>query len=105
MNGWDLTQLPLANCTDSVAYEWRDPGGGVVRYTHAPDKRPDTNQDLLSVGIITPSFDAVILRIDSHRTANNNDFLQLEIVSFFLCVICVSDWHGKFLYTYVLEAL
>ncbi len=110
-----------------MAFEWPSlKKGGVVRYTYPADKRPDTNSDLLSLvhihhfdanffylflihilqGFITPSFDAVLARIDSHPSegaspsssssadggegaadngaANDKrDFLELSIVSFF----------------------
>ncbi|QQP41500.1 Neurexin3like, partial [Caligus rogercresseyi] len=42
--------------------------------------RPDTNEDTLSLGIITPSFDAVLARIDSFRDSSKpGDYMQLEI--------------------------
>ncbi len=120
----------LFSRAESVAFEWPSlKKGGVVRYTYPADKRPDTNSDLLSLvhihhfdakyqffslllihilqGFITPSFDAVLARIDSHPSegaspsssssadggegaadngaANDKrDFLELSIVSFFV---------------------
>ena len=62
-----------------MAYEW-GPGGGTVTYRYPSDRRPDTNSDLLSMGFITPSFDAILARIDS-QPGQHHDFLQLEIVS------------------------
>ena len=64
---------------DSVAYEWGSGKGGVVRFTYPTDKRPDTNSDLLTLGFITPSIDAVLVRIDGHHDSDH-DFIQLEIV-------------------------
>lgn len=72
---------------EAVAYEWGDKGG-VMEYTYPADKRPDTSEDVLSLGFISPSFDAVLVRIDSDPKMRvdddpnkNNDYLQLEIVS------------------------
>jgi hypothetical protein len=52
----------------------------VIRYVYPADKRPDTNSELLSLGFITPSFDAILARIDSHQ-GSDHDYIQLEIVS------------------------
>ncbi len=92
----------VAVISESVAFEWPShKQGGVVRYTYPADKRPDTNSDMLSLGFITPSFDAVLARVDSHSDGNgggasdngdeeggdasgghdNRDFLELQIVS------------------------
>lgn len=62
-----------------MAYEW-GPKGGCVEYTYPADKRPDTSEDVLSLGFISPSFDAVLVRVDSDPKMNN-DYLQLDIVS------------------------
>ena len=51
-----------------------------MKYTYPTDKRPDTSEDILSLGFISPSFDAVLVRVDSDPKINN-DYLQLEIVS------------------------
>jgi hypothetical protein len=64
--------------SDSVAYEWGD-AGGVVSYRYAHDRRPDTNEDVLSLGFITPAYDAILVRVDSHPDLNH-DFLQMELV-------------------------
>ena len=69
----------LYSTLESVAYEWGSGNGGVIRFTYPSDKRPDTNSDLLSLGFITPSIDAVLARIDSHHDSDR-DFIQLEIV-------------------------
>ena len=63
-----------------MAYEYLGNGGSVM-YTYPADRRPDTNMDLLSLGFITPSFDAVLARVDSHPD-QSQDYLQLEIVRF-----------------------
>ena len=73
-----LTQTPLF-IAEAVAYEW-GVNGGVMKYTYPSDKRPDTSEDVLSLGFISPSFDAVLVRVDSDPKMNN-DYLQLEIVS------------------------
>ena len=51
-----------------------------MKYTYPSDKRPDTSEDILSLGFISPSFDSVLVRVDSDPKINN-DYLQLEIVS------------------------
>ena len=61
-------------------YEWQK-AGGTITYYYPEEKRPDTKDDLLSLGFITPSFDAVLVRIDSQGGDMHNDYLQLEIVS------------------------
>ena len=38
----------------------------------------DTEADLLSLGLITPRAEAVVVRVDS---ASSDDYLELEIVS------------------------
>ncbi|XP_071747001.1 neurexin 1 isoform X2 [Lepeophtheirus salmonis] len=64
-------------CEDAVSYHW---GTGNIVYEYPSDKRPDTNKDTLSLGIITPSFDAILARIDSYRDSSKpGDFMQLEI--------------------------
>jgi hypothetical protein len=79
-----------------VSYEW-GLKGGTISFRYPSDKRPDTSRDVLSLGFITPSFDAVLMRIDSHPGATN-DYLQLEIVSLlykliyiFPCVLAIVD--------------
>lgn len=52
----------------------------MIKYSYPSDKRPDTSEDVLSLGFISPSFDAVLVRVDSDPKINN-DYLQLEIVS------------------------
>ena len=70
---------PFVHIAEAVAYEW-GVSGGVMKYTYPSDKRPDTSEDVLSLGFISPSFDAVLVRVDSDPKMNN-DYLQLEIVS------------------------
>ena len=67
-------------------YEWYGElgTGGTVTYYYPEEKRPDTKDDLLSLGFITPSLDAVLVRIDSQGGDMHNDYLQLEIVSIHL---------------------
>ena len=64
-------------------YEWYNTGG-TIRYIYPQEKRPDTKDDLLSLGFITPSIDAVLVRIDSQGGDMHSDYLQLEIVSIHL---------------------
>ncbi len=72
--------LNIMSFADSVAYQW-GVNGGVIRYVYPPERRPDTSEDLLSLGFITPSFDAVLARIDSLQQGKEHDYIQLEIVS------------------------
>ena len=83
---------------EAVAYEW-GANGGMIKYSYPTDKRPDTSEDVLSLGFISPSFDAVLIRVDSDPKINN-DFLQLEIVSLFLLenmsfTVIILDFHSK----------
>ena len=86
---------------EAVAYEW-GANGGMIKYSYPTDKRPDTSEDVLSLGFISPSFDAVLIRVDSDPKINN-DFLQLEIVSLFFfrkeCnmsfSVIILDFHSK----------
>ncbi len=100
--------------SESVAYEWPSlKQGGVVRYTYPSDKRPDTSADLLSLGFITPSIDAVLARVDGHPAIGGGganglqqgtvlgpekkDFLEIQIVSqtFNLYIVCtISRYRG-----------
>ncbi|TRY78356.1 hypothetical protein TCAL_01738 [Tigriopus californicus] len=76
-----LVPSPLVEegCEESVACQWGTKGGA-IRYTYPSDKRPDTNSDILSLGFITPSFNAILARVDSNPDSHK-DFLQLEIVA------------------------
>ena len=78
-----MSQEFFSYLSDSVVYEWYGsvPLGGTVTYYYPEEKRPDTKDDLLSLGFITPSLDAVLVRIDSQGGDMHNDYLQLEIVS------------------------
>ena len=75
-----MSQEFFSYLSDSVVYEWYG-SGGTVTYYYPEEKRPDTKDDLLSLGFITPSLDAVLVRIDSQGGDMHNDYLQLEIVS------------------------
>lgn len=61
---------------ESVAYEF---GGnkGMIQYTFAAGKQPDTEEDSIALGFITMKSDAVLLRIESSTT---QDYMELEIV-------------------------
>ena len=61
-------------------YEWNN-AGGTITYYYPEEKRPDTKDDLLSLGFVTDRIDAVLVRIDSQGGDMHSDFLQLEIVS------------------------
>ena len=76
---------------DSVTYEWsgRDGRGGTVTFQYPPDKLPDTKDDILTFGFITPSLDAVLFRVDSRGGESHNDYLQMEIVSPFLKIFLI----------------
>ena len=75
-----LQHISSLTFLDSVVYEWQNIGG-TITYYYPEEKRPDTKDDLLSLGFITPSLDAVLVRIDSQGGDMHNDYLQLEIVS------------------------
>ena len=66
----------------------------MIKYSYPTDKRPDTSEDVLSLGFISPSFDAVLVRVDSDPKINN-DYLQLEIVSSILKSISVKKENCK----------
>ena len=61
---------------ESTSLEWLA-RTGLVKYHFPPKSNPDTESDILSLGIITPQADAVVARIDS---SSSNDYLELEIV-------------------------
>ena len=52
-----------------------------MTYEYPSDKLPDTKDDILTFGFITPSLDAVLFRVDSRGGESHNDYLQIEIVS------------------------
>ena len=84
---------------EAVAYEW-GANGGMIKYSYPTDKRPDTSEDVLSLGFISPSFDAVLIRVDSDPKINN-DFLQLEIVSiFFFGKECRNEICNMYIYSF-----
>ena len=61
---------------ESISLEWLA-RTGLVKYHFPPKSNPDTESDVLSLGIITPQADAVVARIDS---SSSNDYMELEIV-------------------------
>ena len=61
---------------ESTAYEWKGKTGLIKYRIHSTN--PDTERDSLALGLITPSTQAVLLRIDS---SSSNDYLEVEIVS------------------------
>lgn len=63
---------------ESVAYEF-GPNRGIVTYTHPEDRRPELQEDSISLGFLTTKADAVLLRIVS---GTSNDYIELEIVRF-----------------------
>ena len=79
-----------------MVYEWHD-RGGTITYYYPEEKRPDTKDDLLSLGFITPSIDAVLVRVDSQGGDMHNDYLQLEIVSIHLGIdnFVIEMYHGN----------
>lgn len=73
----DMTSYTGPNCAeDSTAYRF-GPKPGLITYTFAEDKRPDTKNDLLAVGFITSVENAVLLRIDS---GTSSDYMELQLV-------------------------
>ena len=63
--------------SESTALEWLGKTG-LVKFSFPPKTSIDTETDKLSLGLITPRSQAVILRADS---LSSNDYLELEIVS------------------------
>ena len=67
-------------CIDeSVVYEWYG-NGGTITYYYPAEKTPETKDDFLVLGFITPSLDAILVRISSQGRDMHNDYLQLEII-------------------------
>ena len=62
--------------SESTSLEWLA-RTGLVKYHFPPKSNPDTESDVLSLGIITPQADAVVARVDS---SSSNDYMELEIV-------------------------
>lgn len=62
---------------ESISYKF-GPRGGLITFTYPSDKRPDTKSDLLALGFISSTDNAVLVRIDS---GSSNDYMELEIVS------------------------
>jgi len=73
----DLTSFTGPKCVDeSTSLEWLAKTG-LVKYHFPPKSNPDTESDILSLGIITPQADAVVARVDS---SSSNDYMELEII-------------------------
>ncbi|XP_022254288.1 neurexin-1-like, partial [Limulus polyphemus] len=73
----DMTSFTGPTCSDeSIAYDFGS-GSGIITFTFTLDRRPDTETDLLTLGFITVSDNAVLVRVDS---GTSNDYLQLEIM-------------------------
>ena len=51
---------------------------GLIRYDYKEGSLPDTRADVLSFGVVTPTSDAVLFRVDS-RTSN--DYIEAELLS------------------------
>ena len=66
----------MSSFAESTAYEWKGKTGLIKYRLHSSN--PDTERDSLALGLITPSAQAVLLRIDS---SSSNDYLEVEIVS------------------------
>lgn len=72
----DMTSFSGPTCSDdSTAYEF-GPDTGIITFLY-PDDKPDTKGDLLALGLITMSKNAVLVRIDS---GSGNDYIEVEIV-------------------------
>ena len=63
--------------TESIAYKFSGTGG-LISFSFAEGKSPDTKRDSLAVGFVTQQKDAVLARIES---GNSDDYLELELVS------------------------
>jgi neurexin len=73
----DMTSYTGPTCYDeSVSYEF-GANRGLVQYVFPAGQQPDTEEDSISLGIITMKSDAVLFRIESSTT---QDYMELEIV-------------------------
>ncbi|XP_054713514.1 neurexin-1-like [Uloborus diversus] len=73
----DMTSFTGPTCSDeSVSYKFGQ-RGGLITFSFSSDKRPDTKSDLLALGFISSTDNAVLVRIDS---GSSNDYMELEIV-------------------------
>ncbi|KAG8179390.1 hypothetical protein JTE90_003646 [Oedothorax gibbosus] len=73
----DMTSFTGPTCSDeSISYRF-GPRGGLITLSHPSDKRPDTKSDLLALGFVSETDNAVLVRIDS---GTSNDYMELEIV-------------------------
>ncbi|GBM05457.1 hypothetical protein AVEN_228031-1, partial [Araneus ventricosus] len=61
----------------SISYKFGSKGG-LITFAYPQEKRPDTKSDLLALGFISSTDNAVLVRIDS---GSSNDYMELEIVS------------------------
>lgn len=68
--------MNILNLIESTAYEF-GPNRGIITYTFPEDRRPEMQEDIISLGFITTKSDAVLLRIIS---GTSNDYIELEIV-------------------------
>nr|XP_022912901.1 neurexin-1-like isoform X2 [Onthophagus taurus] len=73
----EMTTYTGPTCSDeSIAYEF-GPNRGIITYTFPEDRRPEMQEDTISLGFVTTKSDAVLLRIIS---GTSNDYVELEIV-------------------------
>ncbi|CAM1325515.1 NRXN2 (predicted) [Pycnogonum litorale] len=73
----DMTSYGGPTCSDeSIAYQFGR-AGGTITYSYPENKRPDSRNDLLALGLMTYTDDAIIARVDS---SSSNDYMELEIV-------------------------
>lgn len=75
--------------SESISYEF-GPNRGIITYTFPEDRRPEMQEDTISIGFITTKSDAVVLRIVS---GTSNDYIELEIVSYFLLFLIFAPKH------------
>jgi neurexin len=61
---------------ESTSYDF-GPGRGVLLFMYPTERRPDTRSDAVAFGFLTADPDAVLLRIDSAKTA---DYIEIELV-------------------------
>ncbi|GFT00428.1 neurexin-1a [Nephila pilipes] len=73
----DMTSYTGPTCSDeSISYKF-GARGGLITFTYPSEKRPDTKSDLLALGFMSSTDNAVLVRIDS---GSSNDYMELEIV-------------------------
>lgn len=65
---------------------------GVIQFTYQQNREPTTLHDNIAFGLITSSYDAVVLRIESVKTT---DYLEIELVCWVNSGILLLGYHGN----------